>query len=256
MTTQPTTPLSKHRRDFDRDGFVVVRDFLSAEELSELRSELDRYILEVVPTLPTTHAFFDDPARPETLKQLQNMGGDPYFEAYRKNPRWIQLASELLGEDCDVREPEWFNKPPGTEHATPPHQDNYYFCLRPPSVVTLWLALDPVDTENGCLRYVPGSHKKEIRNHSATKVLGFSQGIVDYSDDDRAQEMTIQLAPGDLVAHHGKTIHRAEANQSEARQRRAFAMVIRGVSCQRDDAAYAQYEAALKSQHEQVAQQQ
>ena len=255
MTNQQTSPLTEHRRNFDRNGFVVVRSFLPADELSELRGELDRYIQEVVPTLSTTHAFFDDPTRPETLTQLQHMAVDSFFEAYRDNPRWIQLATDLLGEDCNAREPEWFNKPPGTEHATPPHQDNYYFCLRPPSVVTLWLALDPVDTENGCLRYVPGSHQHEIRNHSATKVLGFSQGIVDYDDDDREHEAMIQLAPGDLVAHHGKTIHRAEANRSEARQRRAFAMVIRGISCQRDETAYARYEAALKSQHEQVGQQ-
>ncbi len=256
MKTHPTAPLTEHRRNFDRDGFVVVRGFLPADELTELRGEVDRYIQKVVPTLPATHAFFDDTDRPETLKQLQHMAVDPYFEEYRSNPRWVQLASDLLGEDCDVQQPEWFNKPPGTKHATPPHQDNYYFCLRPPSVVTLWLALDPVDTENGCLRYVPGSHQHEIRDHSATKVMGFSQGIVDYSDADREQEVTIQLAPGDLVAHHGKTIHRAEANQSEARQRRAFAMVIRGVSCQLDEDAYARYEAALKSQHEQVGQHQ
>jgi len=34
--------------------------------------------------------------------------------------------------------PEWFNKPPATNHITPPHQDNYYFCLEPPNVVTIW----------------------------------------------------------------------------------------------------------------------
>jgi len=256
MTTPQVARLSELRSDFDRNGFIVVRQFLPEDELSELNNELTRYIQEVVPTLPATHAFFDDPRRPGTLKQLQHMSVDPFFSAYRDNPRWQQLATELLGENCDAQEPEWFNKPPQTDHVTPPHQDNFYFCLRPPAVVTLWLALDPIDTENGCLRYVPGSHKDGIRNHNATKILGFSQGITDYCDADRDKEVAIQLAPGDLLAHHGETIHLADANHSATRQRRAFAMVYRGISCQRDEAAFARYETALKLQHQQVGQQQ
>lgn len=256
MRTQSGKPLSDRRQSFDRDGFVVVHQFLPADELHELNSELQRYIQRIVPSLPSTAAFFDSPGRPETLKQLQHMAHDPYFAACRENPRWLELATELLGEDCAAQEPEWFNKPPGTEHVTPPHQDNFYFCLRPSSVVTLWLALDPIDTENGCLRYVAGSHRNGIRPHNRTKILGFSQGITDYSDADRQNEVTIKLKPGDLLAHHGETIHRADANRSKTRNRRAFAMVYRGNSCQRDEAAFARYQSEMKSQHDQVAAQQ
>lgn len=237
------------KSDYDRDGFIVVRSFLSDTELSELRQELDRYISDVVPSLPETAAFFHDQTQPQSLKQLQHMGCDPFFEACRSHPEWSALAHELIGEECHAQEPEWFNKPPQTDHITPPHQDNYYFCLGPPNVATLWLALDPVDSENGCLTYVAGSHRLGIRPHGATQVLGFSQGITDYGDDDRTREVAIDLNPGDLIAHHGETIHRADANRSKDRQRRAFAMVFRGVSCQRDNDAYARYEQALQSQH-------
>lgn len=236
--------------DYDRDGFVVVRAFLSAGELEELTGELDRYIRDVVPALPATAAFYQDRDRPETLKQLQHMGGDPFFEAYRRHEKWSRLAAVLVGEPAAAQEPEWFNKPPGTEHPTPPHQDNFYFCLRPPNVATLWLALDEVDDENGCLRYVAGSHRPGVRPHGPTEVLGFSQGVLDFNEDDRRCEQAVHLSPGDLVAHHGDTIHRAEPNRSTNRQRRAFAMVFRGESVRRDDDAYARYEAALKQQHE------
>lgn len=238
--------------DFNRDGFVVVRDFLTGEDLDELQQELDRYIREVVPTIPETAAFYQERSRPETLKQLQHMGCDPFFAAYREQPRWKELAALLVGEECAAQEPEWFNKPPGIEHPTPPHQDNYYFCLRPPNVATLWLALDPVDEENGCLRYVAGSHRSGLRPHDATSVLGFSQGISDYGAADEAAEVTVTLAPGDLVAHHGETIHRAGPNGSAARHRRAFAMVFRGRSCRRDERAFEKYESALAAQHERL----
>ena len=234
---------------YDQDGYVIVRQFLGGAELSELRSQLDRYIREVVPTLPPTAAFYQDRARPETLKQMQHMEGDPFFREYVRHPRWVALGEALVGEEARCQAPEWFNKPPGTEHVTPPHQDNFYFCLRPPYVTTLWLALDEVDDENGCLRYVVGSHLSGVRPHAPSQVVGFSQGISDYSDEDEASAVAVHLQPGDLVAHHGNTIHRADANRSVNRHRRAFAMVFKGVSCERDEEAYQRYLEALHSQH-------
>ena len=64
--------------------------------------------------------------------------------------------------------------------------------------------------------------------------------------------MQIHLQPGDVVVHHGNTIHRADANRSATRNRRAFAMVVKGLSCRRDEEAYTRYLAALKAQHEQM----
>ncbi len=241
--------MSQHKLDFDRDGFVVVRNFLAEADLVKLCGELDRYIRDVVPTLPDTAAFYQDRSRPETLKQLQHMGCDPFFESYRKQPQWQELAVDLNGEESHAQEPEWFNKPPATDHRTPPHQDNFYFCLRPANVATLWLALDPVDSENGCLRYVAGSHQHGIRPHGRTEVLGFSQGITDFNKHDEQREVAMNLQPGDLVAHHGETIHRADANQTTNRHRRGFAMVFRGISCQRDEEAYSRYSESLRSQH-------
>ncbi len=237
---------------YDRDGFVVVRQLLPREQFRELTAELDRYIRDVVPTLPDKHAFFDDKSRPETLKQMQHMGLDPFFKSYMRHPVWNELAAALVGETVEAQEPEWFNKPPNTNHVTPPHQDNYYFCLRPANVLTIWMALDTVDDENGCLRYVPGSHLRGIRPHNRSNILGFSQGITDYSDADRAGEVKIHLEPGDVTVHHGDTIHRAEANRSATRDRRAFAMVMKGVSCKLDEEAFRRYSEAVKKQHEQM----
>jgi phytanoyl-CoA hydroxylase len=241
-----------YKEAFDRDGFVIVPQLLTPPEFTELGQNLRRYICEVVPTLPDSHAFYDDRSRPETLKQMQHMGGDPFFSAYRRQPTWLALAEALLRETVEAQEPEWFNKPPGTNHFTPPHQDNYYFNLKPANVLTIWMALDPVDEGNGCLRYVRGSHRQGVRPHGRSNVLGFSQGITDFGPEDEARAVQIHLQPGDVVVHHGNTIHRADANRSATRNRRAFAMVIKGVSCRRDEEAYTRYLAAVKAQHEQM----
>lgn len=242
-------PFDLEKREYDVRGFVVIRNFLNSDEFAALQTELERYIRDVVPHLPDGDAFYQDKSRPETLKQLQHMAGDRFFDSYRRHPRWQQLADALVGETSTADAPEWFNKPPGTQHVTPPHQDNYYFCLTPPHVVTIWLALDDVDTENGCLRYVAGSHLRGFRPHARSNILGFSQGITDFSHEDFTREVPVLLQPGDAVAHHGMTVHRADANLSPVRQRRSFAMVFRGGSCERDTDAYARYLAAARSQH-------
>jgi phytanoyl-CoA hydroxylase len=239
-----------YRDGFQRDGFTTVPQFLTGDEYQSLTDNVDRYIRDIVPTLPDADAFYVDRSRPETLKQMQHMEGDPFFRDYVHHPRWLALAEALLGEPVRCRYPEWFNKPPGEEAPTPPHQDNYYFCLNPPQVVTIWLALDAVDEDNGCLRYVRGSHLEGIRPHGSSSVLGFSQGISDYGPKDEARAANICLRPGDATVHHGNTIHRAEPNRTADRNRRAFAMVIEGVSCKRDEDAYRRYMAALKRQHE------
>ena len=240
------------KTDYDRDGFVVVHDFVTGDALAELRENLDRYIRDIVPTLPETHAFYQDRSRPETLKQLQCMGGDPYFSEFMKNEHWRSLAVAILGEEiADVKEPEWFNKPPNTVHETPPHQDNFYFCWRPPSVLTIWLAIEDVDEENGCLRYVRGSHTGGVRPHAASAVLGFSQAISDYGPEDEAREVMIELQAGDAVVHHGNTVHRADPNRSTTRHRPAFALVFTGASAEKSAEAQALYE-ANKARHREI----
>lgn len=242
----------QYKQQFDDDGYCVIEQFLDAGELKLLSGELDRYIAEVVPNLPDEDAFFDDRDRPETLKQLQHMVGDAFFNGYVSHSKWKTLAKTLLGEEANCESPEWFNKPPGTDHPTPPHQDNYYFNLTPPNVLTIWVALDSVDTENGCLRYLPGSHNGGARPHNRSSVLGFSQGISDYGDADFSREVPLLLEPGDATIHHGWTVHRADANRSSERNRRSFAMVYKGVSCQRDEEAYRRYEDALANQHNEL----
>ncbi len=236
-----------HKSDFDRDGYALIPEFLTKQEMAELGHQLDRYIKETVPELPVTHAFYQDRSRPETLKQLQFMEEDPFFEKLPKREKWIDLAEALVGEPVNPSV-EWFDKPPQTHHITPPHQDNFYFCLQPAHVATFWLALDLVDDENGSLRYVPGSHLRGIRPHKPTKIIGFSQGITDFGAEDRAREVVVQMRPGDLVVHHGNMIHSANANRSKSRHRRALAVVYTGKSCRLDEEASSRYRANLKAQ--------
>jgi len=63
----------KFKAAYKRDGHLVVRQFLTPDEFQELSDNVGRYIRDVVPGLPPTKAFYQDPEKPETLKQLQEM---------------------------------------------------------------------------------------------------------------------------------------------------------------------------------------
>ena len=238
------------RQRFQQDGFVHLERFLAPSEIDWLDEALDRYVRDVVPELPPTDAFYETAGERRALKQLQRIEEhDAALGALREWSKIVELAESLLGGPVVSTGVEWFDKPPGLNRSTPPHQDGYYFCLVPDEAITMWIALDDIDRHNGCLRYVRASHAQPVRHHGRSKVRGFSQTIVDFGDDDLAQEYVAELRRGDVLVHHSNTIHWAEENRSQ-RHRRSAALVFRSARAQRDPVAWQRYMNSLREQQE------
>lgn len=247
MPTNNLTP-DVVREHFQRDGFVHLPGFFDAAAIEELEADFDRYIAEIVPTVPPADAFYANDGTRRALKQLQRIEQhDAKLGALRERPEIVQLAELLLGGPTQSHGVEWFNKPPELNHPTPPHQDGYYFCLQPDAALTLWIALDDADEENGCLRYVRGSHLLPHRPHGRSSVIGFSQTILDFGPADLEREHVGVLKRGDALAHHSGTIHRADANRSQ-RHRRSAAVVFQSATAVRDEAAWQRYLASSRAQ--------
>lgn len=245
------TATDQQKADFDRDGFVLLRGYLSAQEAANVNANIQRFVDDILPQAPETTAFYEDPEDPATIKRLQNMYQlDPYFDELFHGQRFQGLAERLLGDGARGKNLQWFSKPARVGGITPPHQDGFYFMLEPNEAITLWLALDHIDEDNGCIRYVPGSHRQGMRPHQRSNVVGFSQGLPDYSDDDRACEVPIHASPGDLFAHHSMTIHRADANPSD-RRRAALGFVFFAESAKEDADKAERYRQELYAQWEQ-----
>ena len=237
------------REGYDRDGFVIVRGLYPAEELRGLQAQLDRYVREVVPTLPKDQAFFDDYAKRETLRKMQSLHKhDPWFDAFLRTGPHLALLEHLLRDQVSPQAIEWFDKLPYDTQATPAHQDGFYWCRKPNVACGLWIALDPVDRENGCLWYARGSHRQGIRPHAGSGVLGFSQGLQKF-DPKSVEAVPIELAPGEAVVHSSATIHWTDVNRTP-RHRRAVALFCFGASTVRDEEAFARYKESLKLQLE------
>lgn len=109
----------------------------------------------------------------------------------------------------------------------------------------MWMALEPADEENGCVKYIKASHLTGMRPHGRTKVSGFSQQILDYGPADVEKEIAIQAQPGDLLIHHSLTIHCAGGNNSATRSRKALGLIYFGLSAKEDVEAKAAYKKKL-----------
>ncbi len=233
---------------FSADGFVLVRGFLPTSELVQLRGELDSFLTTQLRTVPDCEIYYEDVDVPQSLKQVQQLGQhSQFFYDLQHSGRFRELAAMLLAGPVVPKNLQYFNKPPQIGRATPPHQDGFYFMLQPCEAVTMWFALDDADEENGCVRYVRGSHKRGLRNHTRTDTLGFSQGIADYpTADDTANDVAVHAEAGDLLVHHALTIHRADGNPSQ-RHRRALGFVYYSADTKEDTVAHAAYQARLAS---------
>lgn len=238
--------LARAAEAFHRDGYCVWRRFFNAGQMHELMRQIDRYVREVLPGLPPERAYYEDKNDPRSLFRLEVMQDDPWFDQLRRSEQLTTLARALLKDDLNPQGVEVFGKAPRIGKVTPPHQDGNYWKLVPNEGLTMWLALDAVDEANGCLRYVPGSHRKPMRSHAASNTFGFSLGITDFGSSDQQMEVAICAEPGDLIVHHGLTIHRADANRSD-RLRRALGFVYYAARAKPDRAAV---EAHLKTVHE------
>lgn len=235
------------KESFDRDGYVVLRGFLNADALQALHKNLQRYIDEVVPSLPKEDVYFETKGNESTLKQLIRMSQhDSFFADMQKQGAFREVAEILLGRAASSQNMQFFNKPAKIGAPTPPHQDGYYWMITPMEGCTMWLALEDVDEANGCVRYARGSHLKGMRNHARTGTLGFSQGIQDFpTEEDKSTEAVMCAGAGDLLVHGALTVHWAEGNTSETRSRNAMGLVYYSDQAQTDEAAREAYQQEL-----------
>ena len=62
-------------------------------------------------------------------------------------------------------------------------------------VPTIWVAMERVDAENGCLRYVPGTHTQPLRTHVLSELRGFSQMVESWTEEDEAAAIPVVSPP-------------------------------------------------------------
>jgi ectoine hydroxylase-related dioxygenase (phytanoyl-CoA dioxygenase family) len=129
-------------------------------------------------------------------------------------------VSQIIGPDLLVWSCGFFIKEPDSGSYVSWHQDLNYWGLDGDQEVTAWFALTPATVENGCMRFVPGSHRKKAVPHvdsfAPDNLLTRGQEIA--VEVDEASAMNVLLRAGQASFHHGHMFHASGPNQTNSRR--------------------------------------
>lgn len=230
-------------RDYQRDGVIKIENFFSQEVVAEIRAELERYIREDLPSKP--HDARTVEADGKTIRNLWRLERhDKYFQMLGKRQEIINLIVKFIGGDPVLVGVETFNKPARVGSGVPYHQDNAYFCQKPPDMLTLWVAIDRVTVENGAVYFIKGSHKPGMQATKLSGTSGNSVGLAEIPNEPKSEQYCATLNPGDATIHHCEIIHHSDTNQTYD-SRPGLLFVYRGSHTQTDQQLKAAYNKAV-----------
>ncbi len=236
MNFEPSAPIDVPKiisdeqiQSFIQDGYLVVPDLLSLDEVEELRQDTitlakGGYPCDSLKPLPDN--ISDDAAVSRILCIHQPHFVSPIIQAYVKHPKICGILSQITAAHL----PYWdgsvkcmqsmlFVKPPDFQGQAW-HQDEFYIPTRDRSLIGAWTAMDDATIENGCLWVLPGSHRRGYlypqRYHENPDEFDFAWESYGFDD---ADEVPVEVTTGTLVFFNGYLLHRSRKNRGDTYRR-------------------------------------
>ena len=216
---------------FHEYGYLSGIKLLEDDQIEVLRNQLSEVI---DPKHPAHHLFYEfhsnesedsDSVLFHSLGQWRIASG---FHDILWNPAFVMAAHQLL-ENKPVRfwHDQLFYKPAKHGGVVAWHQD-YSYWTRTIAMqhLTCWTGLDDATIENGCLHYVPKSHKWGLLD--APSLAGDMNGLMKYLTEEQKKEfkpVAIEMKKGYGTFHHPLMVHGSYENKSEM-SRRAFVINV------------------------------
>ncbi len=136
------------------------------------------------------------------------------------NEKILDVAESVLGPNLLCWSVNFFIKEKNSPGFVSWHQDSTYWGLDPHDVLTAWVAFTDSDLHNGCMRFLPGSHRGEQLPHVDTfhrdNLLSRGQEIAVKVGD--ANGVDCRIAAGEMSLHHVKLVHGSGPNPSNDRR--------------------------------------
>ncbi len=196
--------------EFRRDGFVVVPDLLTAEELARFGAAVDEAVARR--SQHDTRPLADKSRYEQSFTQCQNLWEDsPGVRPLTFHPRVAGAAARLLGVDA-VR--IWHDQALYKEAGgrdTDPHQDQPYWPIVETNTVTAWIPFDGSTMANGAMGYLPGSHRLGLREF-VDIFTGSGEDPLARRELEGVAPLWVEVPAGAVAFHHGLTFHLAKPN--------------------------------------------
>jgi hypothetical protein len=203
---------------YRRDGLLESPYRIPPDMMLRMRNSLDKLLRD------------NAEIAPESLVCPHISYGSTHDEAaaaqwfgYASNPQILDLVEQLIGPDIILWGSQVFCKPALSGKAIPWHQDGQYWPIKPRATCSVWIAIDAATPENGCMRYIPGSHASAaVYTHRAS---GRADVVLDQEVEpelfDASNARDDILDVGQFSLHDVYLIHGSDANRS-AKRRAAF----------------------------------
>jgi phytanoyl-CoA hydroxylase len=181
---------------FDRDGYLVIPDLLTPEDVAQLQRETANYHDTLIASLPPgVDVTWEPNANPPRVQQVLNAEClSPALAGIIRSPRVRGVIEPLLGPDVGLFHVKFIMKSPGVGGPVPWHQDYAYWTDQAdaPLQLNCMVYLDDADEQNGCLQVLAGSHRAGLETHADTAKGSF------------VRELDVSALAGDVVSLPGK----------------------------------------------------
>ncbi len=213
--------MTEQLTQLERDGFVKVDALLAAEEVAALLAIYDRFLSGEIASgaMRSDLGNNADPVKKGVENITQIMWPSDFVPELRDSAaygRAQEIARGLQGDDLAFDFDMLIDKAPGTGTPTPFHQDLAYWPDLPDQrALSCWIALDEATRDNGCMWFVPGSHRQPPRRH---RPAGKGGGTL-VCDATEEEAVCVPLPPGSCTFHAGGTVHYSRGNSTSGHRR-------------------------------------
>src|ERR1700681_3788250 len=217
---------------FHEYGYLKGVRILSDEQVEVLRNELARLLDAQVEERDLFYEYNSNESGDPNHVLFHALGAwriTPGFHDLLWHPAFTTPAGQLLGGAVRFWHDQLFCKPAHHGGVVAWHQDySYWTRPHPLAHLTCWIGLDDSTRENGCLNYIPGSHKWP--DLPKPVLAGEMDGIRDTLPDElkeKFEPVAIELKKGESSFHHARTMHGSHANNTPAPRRATVINVFR-----------------------------
>jgi ectoine hydroxylase-related dioxygenase (phytanoyl-CoA dioxygenase family) len=217
---------------YEENGYVAGVRVLDEEQLESLRAELSELMNPLDERRGLWYEFHSNESADPSRVLFHALGAwrlAPAFHDLLWNPRFTVPASQLLKGPVRFWHDQLFCKPARHGGVVAWHQDySYWTRTTPLAHLTCWIGLDDSTRENGCVRYVPGSHLWP--DLPVTGLAGDMDAIQSaLTEEQRAlfRPVAVELKAGEASFHHPRMIHGSYANDTDSPRRATVVNVFR-----------------------------
>ncbi|MGI9069390.1 MAG: phytanoyl-CoA dioxygenase family protein [Pyrinomonadaceae bacterium] len=234
--------LSDEQVEFYREnGYLAGIRLLNDEQIEMLRKELAEL---VDPAHPGNELFYEfnsnESADPQKVL-FHALGAwriTPGFHDLLWNPAFCIPASQLLEGPVRFWHDQLFYKPAAHGGVVIWHQDySYWTRTQPMAHLSCWVGLDDSTRENGCVHYVPGSHRWNLLPRADfANDMDTIQSVLSEAHKKEFKPKAIELKKGECSFHHPLMVHGSFENRTDRPRRAAVINVVRdGVRSSSDE---------------------